>query len=158
MKGNFLFALAVLFLMLFTASTLQAGYSIDPWGSRTWTGPGRPPHWSPKSTRPDKSVAPGKLFERERRYRQSRESDGRSGYRNNRHKRRYYHRYRQPAYIYYQKPRVEKVIIERERQIPVYIPVQKKPARLKCGGNTTTRYDEKTGGMIIEYVTGARDC
>jgi hypothetical protein len=50
------------------------------------------------------------------------------------------------------------VIIEREKRIPVYIPIQRKPAKLQCGGETITSNDPKTGEMIIEYVTGARDC
>jgi hypothetical protein len=50
------------------------------------------------------------------------------------------------------------VIIEREKRIPVYIPIQREPAKLQCGGETITSNDPKTGEMIIEYVTGARDC
>jgi hypothetical protein len=50
------------------------------------------------------------------------------------------------------------VIIEREKRIPVYIQVQPKPSKLQCAGDTMTSSDPKTGELIIEYVTGARDC
>jgi hypothetical protein len=52
----------------------------------------------------------------------------------------------------------EEVIIEREKRIPVYIQIQRKPAKLQCAGETITNNDPKTGELIIEYVTSARDC
>jgi len=53
---------------------------------------------------------------------------------------------------------VRKLIIEREKRIPVIIHAPQNPTKLRCAGNTITRKDPKTGGMIIEYVTSAGDC
>ena len=161
MKGILFFALALLSLMLVSASVLNAGYRTDPWGSKTWTGPGRPPHWSPISARaakPAKLVAARKLVGSERKFRHPRGSHAKGGFWIDKHNRWQHHRFRQSGYIYYRAPRVEKVIIEQKRRVPVYIPVQQKPARLQCAGSTITRRDSRTGEMYIEYVTSARDC
>ena len=144
--------------MLFTASALHAGYKLDPWGSKTWTGPGRPPHWSPEQTKPNDSVAHKRPAQPNWRARQARKYDSKGGFWKDTHNRWYYHRYRQSGTVYYQKPRAEKVVIEREKRVPVYIRVQQKPTRLQCAGITNSRHDPRTGGLIIEYVTGARDC
>ncbi len=153
--------LTLFFLTMFAASTLNAGYKIDPWGSKTWTGPGRPPHWSAppapqpaKSTKQFRSGSFGKPVGRDRRIRNVHRPGGEGVFWKDKHN----HRSRVSGTIYYQEPRMKEVIIEREKHIPVYIQVQRKPAKLQCGGKTITRKDPETGDMIIEYVTGARDC
>jgi hypothetical protein len=161
MKKNILFTLALFLLMLFSASVLQAGYRSDPWGSKTWTGAGRPPHWSPKSSISGKSAkAYGSkkygLFDRGVRHQRGPHRKG--GYWKDRHNRWHHHRNRRGGYIYYRAPSTEKLIVERKRPVPVYIPVRQRPARLQCGGSTITRRDSKTGDMYIEYVSSARDC
>lgn len=161
MKKNILFGLALFLLMLFSASMLQAGYRSDPWGSKTWTGPGRPPHWSPKSSisaKSAKAYGSKKNGVFDRGVRHGREFHRKSGYWKSRHNR-WNHRNRRGGYIYYRAPDTEKLIIERKkRPVPVYTPVQQRPARLQCGGSTITRRDSRTGDMFIEYVSRARDC
>ena len=143
-------------LSMFAAPSLYAGYRIEPWGSKTWTGPGRPPHWSAApDPQPVTPTMQGKSNDHRKKYR----PDGRDAFHKdlyNRH--RSHHRSRVSGSISYEEPRVKEVIIERETQVPVYIETQRKPARLLCGGQTITRQDTETGELIIEYVTGARDC
>jgi hypothetical protein len=161
MKKNILFILALFLLLLFTASVLQAGYRANPWGSKTWTGPGRPPHWSPKPAKPVKSpkvYGSKKYGVYDRKVRHPRDSYTKGGYWKDRHNRWHHHSNRRAGYMYYRAPNTEKLIVERERPVPVYIPVQRRPSRLQCGGSTITRSDLRTGEMYIEYVTSARDC
>ena len=165
MKKNIFFILVLPLLLMFITSSLNAGYSRDPWGSRTWTGPGRPPHWSPAPTSPkNKSKrrvhpnTPGKSIDSDFGVRPLGGSYGRGGYWRDKHNRWYFHKRRRSGYIYYRVPKVETVIIERVERIPAYAPARQKPSRVQCGGKTITRTDSKTGEMIIEYVTGAQDC
>ena len=158
MKRYILFKLALLCLILFTASILQAGYRTVPWGSKTWTGPGRPPHWSPMPVKPAKTFGASKVVRPHWRSRQNSRSYGQNGFWKDRHNRWYYDKHRRSGYIYYKSPKIDKVIIEREKRIPVYIPVRKNPARLQCGGRTITQRDPTTGVISIEYVSSARDC
>jgi hypothetical protein len=170
MKKCFLFLIVFLFPPIFSATDLHAGYSRDTWGSRTWTGPGRPPHWSPETTRPRRPhppVPPGKPVGPGHGVRPPYHgvrpphngSGNHGGYWQDRHNRWHYHRHRRRGYVYYREPaRVETVIIEREKRVPVYIPVPHRPAKQQCGGDTVTRKDPVTGDLTIEYVTGARDC
>ena len=69
-----------------------------------------------------------------------------------------YHRYRRPGIVYYREPRVETIIIEKEKATPVIVPARRRPSPLQCGGETTTRRDPQSGEIIIEYVTSAQDC
>jgi len=162
MKKCFLFLIILLFPLVFSATDLNAGYSRDPWGSRTWTGPGRPPHWSPQTTRPQKPrpPVPPRPVDPDYGVRPPHNGSGNhGGYWRDRHNRWHYHRHRRRGYVYYREPaRVETVIIEREKRVPVYIPVPYRPAKQQCGGETITRKDPVTGVLTIEYVTGARDC
>lgn len=159
------FTLTLFFLTMFAASTLNAGYRIEPWGSKTWTGPGRPPHWSAapapqpaKSKKHFRSGSFGKPVGTDRRIRRTHRPGGQDVIWKDKHNRWHNHRSRVSGSISYQEPRVEEVIIEREIQVPVYIQIQPKPAKLQCGGKTITRKDPETGELIIEYVTSARDC
>lgn len=158
-------AIIILFSLLLAVSSLHARYRKDPWGSSTWEGPGRPPHWSPettpKKTDPPKHTphisskhrgdssrgkgAPGKL-------------KSRGGYWKDKYNRWNYHKFRRPGFIYYREPKVETVIVEQQKRIIVYQPVFQQPSRPQCGGNTITRRDAETGTLIIEYVTGAQKC
>jgi hypothetical protein len=165
MKRIFLFILTLVSLMIFTASTLNAGYRLDPWGSKTWTGPERPPHWSPEpapqQTKPTKHFKSGdfeKPVDPDRGVRIPHKPSGKGVFWKDRHNRWDKSHFRRFNSIYYLEPRVEEVIIEREKRIPVYIQIQRKPAKLQCAGETITNNDPKTGELIIEYVTGARDC
>lgn len=162
MKKIIWLAPALLFLTMFAASALHAGYRTDPWGSKTWTGPGRPPHWSaeitPSQVKPDHPIAPRKSVGPDQRFWQPHQSHRSGGFWKDRHNRWHYHKHRRSGYIYNKEPQVKKVIVEREKRVPVYSQVEQKPARLQCGGSTVTRNDPKTGDLIIEYVTGARDC
>lgn len=158
MQRNLLFSLALLVPILFAASALHAGYKLDPWGSKTWTGPDRPPHWSPKPTKTYNSVTRRQLGHPDHRIRQPSGYNGKSGYWQDKHNRWQNHRYRRPVYIYYRNYPVRKLIIEREKRIPVIISVPQNSTRLRCAGNTITRKDLNTGEMVIEYITSARDC
>ena len=157
--------LAALFFMMSAATTPKAGYRKDPWGSNTWTGPGRPPHWSPapaqpaaRPPKPVQPIAPGKPLDPEYGVRPPHKPGGSGGYWKDRYKRWHYHRYRRPGIVYFRAPEVETIIIEREKRVPVFIPVQQRSSRIQCGGRTITRTDPQTGQSIIEYVSGSRDC
>ncbi len=161
MKKHIWFVLALTALVIFAASTLYAGYSREN-GSRTWTGPGNPPHWSPdaarpqnKSVKPPQPVTPGKP---DIRIRPPQGSGSKGGYWRDKLNRWNYHRNRRSGYMYYTQPRVETIIIEREKKLPAYTPIRQKPSRVQCGGKTITRTNSKTGEITIEYVTGAQNC
>lgn len=155
MKRDILFSLVPLLLILFTASDLHAGYRLEPWGSKTWTGAGRPHHWSPKA---DNSVTHRQSVRPDQRFQKSYRYDGKGRNWKNKHNRWHKNRYRRFGNIHYQNYPVRRVIIEREKRIPVIIHVPQNPTKLRCAGNTITRNDPKTGAMIIEYVTSAGDC
>jgi hypothetical protein len=163
MKRFIWFTLTLFSLITFAASTLHAGYRLDPWGSKTWTGPERPPHWSepaPQPAKPTEHVKSGdfrKPVDVDRGVRTPHRS-GKNVFWKDKNNRWHNHHFRRSAPIYYPAPRFEEVIIEREKRIPVYIQVQPKPSKLQCAGDTMTSSDPKTGELIIEYVTGARDC
>lgn len=165
MKRFILFTLTLFSLMIFTASILNAGYRFDPWGSKTWVGPGRPPHWSPEpaTERIEKPTGHVKLRDlkapvgSDKKVYVPHRQGGKGVFWKNKHNL-WHNHLRSFDSIYYQKPEVEEVIIEREKRIPVYIQIQREPAKLQCGGDTITRNDPRTGEMIIEYVSGARDC
>jgi hypothetical protein len=156
--------LTLFFLTMFAASALHAGYRSEPWGSKTWTGSGRPPHWSsapaPHRTKPMNHVTSRdfrKPIDSDRKVHRKHRPGGKDVFWKDKYNR--WHNYsRASGSIYYQEPKAEEVIIQREIRDPIYIPVQRKPAKPQCGGRTITRNDPKTGEMIIEYVTGARDC
>ena len=133
-------------IVLIVLSTLTAavtafsetGYKRTPWGSKSWNGPGAPPHWTSRPPFYNRPVDPGwgvrPPFHRPDRW-------GR-GY-------------------YYQNPAPQTIIIEEEKQVPVYVPyvpAQKQASPLRCGGRTVTRKDPVTGELIIEYVSSSRTC
>ncbi len=157
MKKSIFLTLILSSLMIFTATILHAGYTLDPWGSRTWTGQGRPPHWSPEPA-PQTTVKRDfkKPVKSDQRVRVPHRLGGKGLFWKDRNNVRHNHYF--IGSQYYQVPRVERVIIEREKRIPVYIPVHREPAKLQCGGDTITRNDPVTGELIIEYVSSARDC
>lgn len=149
-----------LFSMLFAASSLHAGYRKDPWGSSTWEGPGRPPHWSPE-TGPKKSkpyISPEHRGDSKRGTGAARHHRGRGGYWKDKHHRWHFHRYKRSGYVYYREPKVETVIVEQQKRAIVYKPVVLQPSRQRCGGKTISRRDPGTGTLTIEYVTGAQEC
>jgi hypothetical protein len=160
-------AVALFFLILiFTFSTVYGGgYTRDPWGSRTWKGSGRPPHWSPERPKSGHApprmvqpIAPERPIDPGYGVRPPLAGSG-GGYWRDRHKRWRYHKKRRGGYMYYRQPRVETRIVEKQRIVPVYVPVQSpKPSRLMCAGDSVTRRDPKTGGLIIEFTSGARAC
>lgn len=164
MIKNLIFILAALFFLISMATAPEAGYRREAWGSNTWTGPGRPPHWSAApmhpQIRPSKPVqpgTPGKLVKPKRGVRPLHKTGGTGGYWKDRYNRWYYHKYRRSGIVYFRAPR-ETIVIEREKRVPVYIPVQQRPSRLQCGGRTITRTDPQTGEILIEYVSSSRDC
>ena len=143
--------LLFLFAFVFVALDVQgAGYKRTPWGSKTYTGPGRPPHWSAKPDYPDGNP-PHPEHPIEPPYPEH-PIDPEWGQR--------------PPYwrpwgntIYYQRrPSTQTIIIERERKKPTLTPSTRVNSPLRCGGETLTRRDPGTGELIIEYVTGSRTC
>ena len=128
--------LVVFNLLWLTAAAADVGYKRTPWGSKSWTGPGRPPHWSPRPSRPHRPVDPGWGVRPpiHRPYRRSR------------------------VYYYYEPPAQESVVIEQPTLEPVSTPVPRRLSPLRCGGETVSRRDPHTGELIIEYVTSSRSC
>jgi len=115
----------------------ETGYKRSAWGSKTWTGPGTPPHWSSRPPSSSKPIDP--------------EWGVRPpGHRPSRHSRAYY--YQKPVY------ETEIIVIEQKPQIPPYVPAEKQLSPLRCGGETVTTKDPVTGELIIEYITSSRQC
>ena len=158
-------AMIITTALLFAVSSVHAGYRNDPWGSRSWEGPGRPPHWSPETT-PKKANPPKPTphipSEHRKDPNRSVGATGKiknnGGYWKDKYNRWNYHKVRRSGFIYYRKPKVETVIVEQQKRIIVSTPVFQQPSRQQCGGNTITRTDTETGTLIIEYVTGAQEC
>lgn len=129
--------LAMVLLVFAVPVQSQTGYSRVPWGSSTWTGPGRPPHWGP----PQRQHSRPKL----RRPRPA-------------------HPISPPGY-HHRKPVLYQDSVhqsgkKRLRHVPVYNHRKSvTPIRTtgKCGGKTRTTKN-RDGQMVIEYVTGAKDC
>lgn len=135
--------LAVILLMITVPAYSQMGYSRDPWGSNTWTGPGRPPHWGPtqrKHSRPPHYRPPGPG-----------------------HPTRPGHRppvYVRPEPFPEKRYREYKTENSQSRNSTVYrrsginrFP----PNAVKCSGTTRTSLNA-AGQPVIEYVSSARDC
>lgn len=160
---------AALFFLATPFFEAKAGYKQTPWGSKTWEGPGRPPHWSPKQSPspakppyPERPIAPAYPVDpgwgiKKESY--CRNSSKAGGYWRDRYNKWQYHQCWQPGYRYFKSPEPETIVIEREKTEPVYVPVvPKEPSRLQCGGRTITRSDPQTGELIIEYITSSRNC
>jgi|GEM_PF-6803575 len=158
MKINILFVLALFSLVPLTAGGLQANDRIGRWESMTPTGPSRSHHWSRDSKRRDTSMHHVRSTLGERRNGHRHRGGGAGNSWRKRHGKSIYYIYRQPNYNRYEEPPTEQVVIEREKRVPVYIPIQQAPSKLQCGGSTLTRKDPNTGELIIEYVSSARDC
>jgi len=125
-------------LMVAVHAFSEAGYKRTPWGSKSWNGPGTPPHWSSRPPSGHRPVDPG------------------WGIRPPSHRPDRWGR----AY-YYQKQTPQTIIIEQEKQTPVYVPyvpVQRQASPLRCGGRTVTRKDPVTGEVVIEYISSSRAC
>ena len=117
----------------------DTGYKRTPWGSKSWNGPGKPPHWSSRPPAGNRPVDPGWGVRP-------------PSHRPDRWDRFYYYQKSTPA---------QTIIIEQERQTPAYVPyvpAQKQTSPLRCGGRTVTRKDPATGELIIEYVSSAQSC
>lgn len=165
MKKIILIAMVSLFAVLFAVSSLHAGYRNDPWGSRTWEGPGRPPHWSPRNTpkknnppKPAPYISQKHRGDSKRGMGQAHHHRGKGGYWKDKNHRWHFHRYRKSGYVYYREPKVETVIIKQQKRAIAYKPFVLQQSRQQCGGKTISRRDPETGTLTIDYVTGAREC
>lgn len=141
--------LSLLIFLLSVASfgLAETGYRSDPWGSKTWVGPGRPPHWSAQET--DKTPSHRDSIKK------------RSYHRPDTSKRHYTpfykHKRSRNIIIYRQepeKPVVIKKTIIKTRQIPVL----KRSSPVSCGGDIVYLKDKNTGELIIQYVSPAQKC
>jgi hypothetical protein len=71
-------------------------------------------------------------------------------------------------YVRYKQPRQKHVVIEKDSQPEVvkkkiviktrYIPVEKKPTAILCGGETVYLKNKTTGELIIRYISPATKC
>ncbi|MBT8360457.1 MAG: hypothetical protein KJO32_05840, partial [Deltaproteobacteria bacterium] len=112
---------AALFFLITPFLEAKAGYKQTPWGSKTWEGPGRPPHWSPKQSpspakppHPEQPIAPS--YPIEPGWRIKKESywcnSGRAGgYWRDTSNKWQYHRCWQPGYRYFNSPVRESIVI-----------------------------------------------
>ena len=76
--------------------------------------------------------------------------------------------YHVSPYVRYKQPRQKQVIIEKEVQPKVvrekiitktrYVPVEKRPAPIYCGGETVYLRDKNTGELTIRYISPAKKC
>jgi len=117
----------------------ETGYKRSPWGSKSWDGPGKPPHWSSRPPAGNRPADPG------------------WGIRPPSHKPGKWGR----VYYYEKSVSPPTIIIEQERQPSVSLPevqVQRQISPVRCGGRTVTRKDPATGELIIEYVSSSRTC
>lgn len=150
MKSFFLVGIVTALFFLFTSSATAApGYKRDPIGGKSWQGGGRAPHLSPglppskpdvvlpaPPSRPVKPVDPG------------------YGIHPPQHKpyRRYYGGTRYRVY-----DRQTVIVREKERRVPVYVPVRQK-SRLRCAGEPVTGRDPETGVLTMVWTSGAKPC
>ena len=130
---------ALAMVMIVSHAFSETGYKRSPWGSKSWDGPGKPPHWSSRPPAGNRPVDPGWGVRPP-----SHRPDGWG------------------RVYYYKEPEVpQTIIIEREKPPPAYVPdmpVQRQTSPLRCGGRTVTRKDPTTGELIIEYVSSSRAC
>ena len=130
----------ILGALIWPVQTLsETGYKRSPWGSKTWTGPGTPPHWSSRSSSSNRPIDP-EWGVRPPGHKPSR----------HRHSRAYY--YEKPVY------QTEVIVIEQKPTLPPFVPAEKQLSPLRCGGDTVTKKDPVTGELIIEYITSSRQC
>lgn len=148
LEGMVMRILSLLIFLLFVASLgmAETGYRSDPWGSNTWVGPGRPPHWST----PETDKAPSR-----------RDSMKKKGYHRQdtsiHHYPFYKHKRSRNIIIYRQEPE-EPVVIQKTIIKTRQIPVLKRSSPIRCGGDTVYLKDKNTGEPIIQYVSPAQKC
>lgn len=129
--------MTMVLLMIAIPAYSQMGYSRVPWGASTWSGSGRPPHWGPPKRQHSSS-----------KYRRPRPV----------------HPIAPPLY-HHRKPVYFEKSGYRSGRTPSkhsQIRVRSKPlthlrSTSKCGGQTRTTQNRE-GQLVIEYVTGARNC
>jgi hypothetical protein len=139
----------LIFLLSFVPCALaQSGYEQHPWGSNTWVGHGRPPHWSPVKPTPSQeaksSTKKGKYFRGDKHGQLYTPS----------HKSKIFRR----TPIYIQKSAPATIIREKTVITPRYIPVPNRSSTNICGGDTVSMRDNTTGILTIHYVSPAQAC
>ena len=140
--------LIVIFVLFSAHAYAQRGYTSTPWGSNTWTGPGKPPHWSQSQNRGQNSSKPDK-------YEGSIKHHNHTKY----HKKHYRHTGKKVILVkeeeHVQYPSVRKHKTNIKTRI---VPIQRKTSMSFCGGDTVYLRDRNTGEIIINYVSAAQSC
>lgn len=150
---------APLFVLMCVTAGAEVGYRQTPWGSKTWTGPGRPAHWSPAPVQPEaKPVRPARPIDPGWGVRPPNRPGGAGGYWNGVNTRWCSPGYRCSTIVYSPVPRTEAIIIEPGKTAEPTTPAVRILSKQQCAGQTITRTDSQTGEMIIEYVSSSRDC
>ena len=142
-------SLLICFILVSSYAMAQTGYTRTPWGSKTWTGPGRPPHWPPPQ--PEKQV-------------KKKQPDLVKGY--NKHKKASHHanhhnKFAKKKYILVREDKPEPYHREIQKKTIIrtrYIPVQRKTLVNYCGGDTLYLRNKTTGEITIRYVSAAQSC
>lgn len=141
----------LLFILLFSATWVfaEAGYKRTPWGSKKWTGPGRPPHWS-------QPAEPSHFDKRSPGHHRSKKSY-KNGYKYHSHdKRKKYRRHSSTVVV---KEVVKPVEIRKETvEKTRYVPVTFRRNTSKCGGDTVYTRNKKTGEITIHYISPPKNC
>jgi len=140
---------SLIFLVaVFCFGTAEAGYRSEPWGSKTWEGPGRPPHWSA----PAAERAPG-----------SRDSINKRRYDRpdwRRHRDGAFHDRKKDRRIIIFGHQDDDPVVIRKRTIIKnrYVPVYREFSPRSCGGDTLYIRNSDTNELIIRYVSPAENC
>jgi len=149
--GGMAMRILSLLIILFSVvcfSTAEAGYKRDPWGSMTWEGPGRPPHWSAPTTGKTRGTRDSINKRRDDRQDTSRRYDG--GFRDRKKSR---------DIIIYSQQKDEPVVIRHRTIIKNrYVPVSRGFSPRSCGGDNVYLRKGDTNELIILYVSPAENC
>jgi len=141
-------SLLIFLLSVVCFSTAEAGYKRDPWGSKTWEGPGRPPHWSAQATEKTRGTRDSIKKRREDRQDTRRHRDG--AFRDKKKSR---------QIIIYGQQKDEPVVIRKRTILKNrYVPVFRDFSPRSCGGDIVYIRKGDTNELIIRYVSPAEDC
>ncbi len=142
-------SLLLFFIIFSTYALAQTGYSSTPWGSKTWTGPGRPPHWT--SPQPEKKAEKHRA-EKKNEYAKHKKP-GKYHNHHHKHNKKRYILVTEKEPVYYP-PKINQKTVIRTR----YVPVQRKTPANLCSGDTVYLRDKNSGEITIRYVSAAQSC
>ncbi len=142
-------SLLICLILVSTYAIAQNGYTRAPWGSKTWNGPGRPPHWPPPQ--PEKQV----------KKKQPVLVKGYNKHKDVSHHPHHHHKFAKKKYILVKEDKPKPYLREVRKKTVIrtrYIPVQRKNLVNYCSGDTLYLRDKTSGEITIKYVSAAQSC